>query len=800
MADTKGTIRLVYEVDDSDLQTLPAAQQKIEAVGDAAAASSPDIQALAAAFRASKAAAKEEAAALGLTVTEYRRVQAEAAKAAKVVQREAQATAAAQVRAAQQVAAATAASSETQQKASVAVSRGLVGLGQQASDVASQLSTGTNPLTILVQQGPQIAGVLGEMGIGMAVVAKGAGVLVAGLAGLTVAGVALYGAFGQVADIVGTVAGELTGLELELVTEAILNQREAAAILAKSYEDMGPILDDTREKQRLMRVELGLITEEQAKIEKSAEDAFKRYNEAVEGTRLKLVELRKEQGSLGTQLVDTAESWMPAWTPLGYAVRNLTDSSADLQVEIDAGNQAMGEQANALAENAHLGKRLIAVTEGNKREEEGRKRAVDASKDALRALNDELARQAKLAAEAEKAYQEAIGGFNKGEEAGRKRQLALSESEAGRIMRENAEYKKEKALLFRQEYQLLSGNLSAQETLREAFNRDIIANDRATSGEVQAILAEQEQARADAIFSGLELRQKTSDAQRAIEQQGLQDSLDIERQRREAAQDTLNAILSAAQQVAQAFEAAYGRQLAAAQTALDATRSDLDTIQGLIDGLSVDTVDAAKLSGAALMEAYRAGKVAAEDLSETQRESLASQLAAEQDAAKKREKAQQDAALAAWEAQHAAALATALVNIPLAISQALAGAPYPINLALAAVSGGLATAAAVQVANEKPPTFRAGNLPGMTPQGDQRLAYIEPASEVVAPASAVQAMGGQEQARRTFAGMAPSGIQVTQFKLGHRLFNEMVRDASGRPGAFRDMSVRPRGMRRPDGG
>lgn len=797
-AETKGTIRIAYEVDDSQLQTLPAAQDKIEAVGAAAASTAPDVQALAAAMRASKLAAKEEAAALGLTVTEYRRVQTEAAKAAKVAQREAQATAAVQVRAAQQVAAATAISSEAQQKAAGAVSRGLVGLGQQASDVASQLTTGTNPLTILVQQGPQIAGVLGEMGIGMAVVAKGAGVLVAGLAGLTVTGVALYGALGQVADVVGTLAGRLTGLELEPTTEAIKNQREAAAILAKSYEDMGPILEDTREKQRLMRVELGLITEEQAKVEKSAEDAFARYNTAVEGTRLKLVELRKEQASLGTKLVDSAESWMPAWTPLGYAVRNLTDSSADLQVEIDAGNQAMGEQASALAENAHLGKRLIAVTEGNKKEEEKRKRAVDGSKDALRALNDELARQAKLAAEAEKAYQEAIAGFNKGEEAGRQRQLALSESAAGQAMRENAEYKKEKALLFRQEYQLLSGNLSAQETLREAFNRDIIANDRATSGEVQAILAEQEKARTEAIYAGLDLRQKTSDAQRALDQQGLQDSLDIERQRRQAAQDTLNAILSAAQQVSQAFEAAFGRQLAAAQTALDATRSDLDTIRGLIDGLSIETVDAARLSGAALVDAYKAGKVAAEDLSETQRESLAAQLAAEEAAAAKREKAQQDAALAAWEAQHAAAMATALINIPLAISQALAGAPYPINLALAAISGGLATAAAVQVANESPPSFRSGKMPDYQPRGDQRLAYIEP-SEVVAPASAVQAMGGQDATRRTFAGVAPAGgAQITQFKLGHRLFNEMVRDASGRPGAFRDMSVRPRGLRRND--
>jgi hypothetical protein len=222
----------------------------------------------------------------------------------------------------------------------------------------------------------------------------------------------------------------------------------------------------------------------------------------------------------------------------------------------------------------------------------------------------------------------------------------------------------------------------------------------------------------------------------------------MEIERRMEAIRTIGGIAEAAAQVSQYIESVYAKQLSVASEALASTRSDLDTIRGLIDGLTTTTVDAASLSGKALVEAYKAGEVAAEDLSETQKGALAAQLAAEETAAKRREKAQQQAALAAWEAQHSAALATALINIPLAVSQALAGAPYPFNLVLAGISGGLATAAAVQVANEKPPTFRAGNLPGMKPQGDQRLAYIEPASEVVAPASAVQAMGGQEAARR----------------------------------------------------
>jgi len=75
---------------------------------------------------------------------------------------------------------------------------GLVNLGNQLSDVASQLSTGTSPFTILVQQGPQVAGALDLMGMSfagmgviaasaLAVTAAGAVPLVAVMAGLAVA-------------------------------------------------------------------------------------------------------------------------------------------------------------------------------------------------------------------------------------------------------------------------------------------------------------------------------------------------------------------------------------------------------------------------------------------------------------------------------------------------------------------------------------------------------------------------------------------------------------------------------------
>lgn len=783
-------IRVVYQVDDSELQSLPVAEKKIQATGAAAAATSPQIEAMAAAMRASKTAAKEEAAALGLTVTEHKKVQREAAKTAEVVRKEAARREAAEG------------------KAAAAVSRGVTGIGHQLSDVASQLSTGTNPFTILIQQGPQIAGVLGEMGIGMAVVAKGAAVLVAGVASLAAIGVTLYGTLGLLSDAIGPLAGRLTGLELEPVTEAMRNQREAAAILAKSYEDMGPILDDTREKQRLMRVELGLITEEQANVEKSAEDAFNRYNTAVEGTRLKLVELRKEQASVGTQLVDSAEKWMPAWTPLGYAVRNLTDSSADLQVEIDASNQAMGEQAAALAENAHLGKRLIAVTEGNKRAEEERR---DGLKDSSRAMKDyahdleevtrALAKFADIQRAAEAATRITVTELEGVGTTGAAKVYAdlavdiqkLTEKQAEVVAGLEEEQKKalESAHTHEQRAKIVFAALDAISAVETQYAQERITASEQAEVEVTEILAEQEEVRLKAAEDGLKARQDLAEKQADIAKKAADDA----RKAAEAQRDMVNQALHAAQQVAAAIGEVFARQQAKAEEALAATRSELDQIAGLLEGLSMVTVDAAALSGDALVQAYTSGQVAAEDLSTSQKLYLQQQLQQEQDAAKKREQAQKDAALASWEAQHATALAMALINIPLAISQALASAPYPANLVFAGISGGLAAGAAIAVAAEKPPSFRAGYMP------DQRLAMIEPQSEIVAPASAVQAMGGQEAAQKAFAGVAPSGgVQITQFKLGHRLFNEQAKDARGRPGVFRDLTKKPStGSRRPYG-
>ena len=142
--------------------------------------------------------------------------------------------------------------------------------------------------------------------------------------------------------------------------------------------------------------------------------------------------------------------------------------------------------------------------------------------------------------------------------------------------------------------------------------------------------------------------------------------------------------------------------------------------------------------------------------------------------------------LALFGIQKAAAAAQAAINTGLAVSNALA-LPLPPPLPqIAAVAAGIAGAAQVAtIISAPPPSFRSGYMP------DQQLAMIEPGSEIVAPASAVQNLGGMERARDAFAGVSGGGAPVIRFSMGHREFSAVTENSARRPGPLRDLTVRP---------
>lgn len=212
----------------------------------------------------------------------------------------------------------------------------------------------------------------------------------------------------------------------------------------------------------------------------------------------------------------------------------------------------------------------------------------------------------------------------------------------------------------------------------------------------------------------------------------------------------------------------YAEMVANNMDAFQSAQATIDETRDLLDGLR-EPIDAAKLSGDALVEAYREGEVAADDLSSAQKSAIAATLAAEAEAAKERSKLARRGALEAFEAQKKASMGQAVILGIQSVLQALAAAPPPINIGLAAIA---ATAAGLQIAAikaQEPPAFHAGGIIGA---GESRALP----GEVMLNRSAVQDLGGPAAANalNSPSGRAPMA-SPTVIRIGRLESAELIR-------------------------
>lgn len=130
---------------------------------------------------------------------------------------------------------------------------------------------------------------------------------------------------------------------------------ETAALVATATRNLTPLVDATRIAQIKAAVATGEMTEEAGRLALEGAAAMKAYASATADTTAKIMALHDEQASLGQQVKDTAVSMTQAaadmyggWNPIAnaaaYYTRNLVDTSADLQAQVDA---LMGTQASA---------------------------------------------------------------------------------------------------------------------------------------------------------------------------------------------------------------------------------------------------------------------------------------------------------------------------------------------------------------------------------------------------------------------------------------------------------------------
>ena len=189
-------------------------------------------------------------------------------------------------------------------------------------------------------------------------------------------------------------AAAIAYVAYRVYTEESDRAAESALWLASAEAALTPILDDTRDATINLKVATGELTEEAGALERASIRAFAAYQEATGGTRKQLSALKAEQSGVFTQMVDMAESVMPAWTPLAIVVDGLTTSSGEYQVQVDGLQGSMDKAASTTRANRDVHKKLIEVEKEGKATKDGITKSARDQAKALAAVNDELDRQA----------------------------------------------------------------------------------------------------------------------------------------------------------------------------------------------------------------------------------------------------------------------------------------------------------------------------------------------------------------------------------------------------------------------
>lgn len=215
-------------------------------------------------------------------------------------------------------------------------------LRSQIFDLTQQVSAGQNPLTILNQQGFQIAEAFGRGG--------GAGAM------------SLLGA--AIAPLIPLVATVGTVLGTAFVAWKVYNEEseraaETAAMVRAANEALTPILESTRAATLELAGATGALSEEQVKIEQNALRVQAAVTQATAESVASVRSLHQQMASFSTSFADAAATVVPAWTPLGIVIDGLTDSSEELQGQLDVQTAAIQKAAAAGTANRVVTESLI---------------------------------------------------------------------------------------------------------------------------------------------------------------------------------------------------------------------------------------------------------------------------------------------------------------------------------------------------------------------------------------------------------------------------------------------------------
>ena len=368
-----------------------------------------------------------------------------------------------------------------------------------------------------------------------------------------------------------------------------------------------------------------------------------------------------------------------------------SDENAHLTTSIEKGNKATQDQIDLAEKDAEAKKELEAARQRNREKAEAEAKA---SRDAAEAKKQE--------AEAERELRKAE---KERDDAQKERQKVLD------IQYESIQNTKELSALVdgfydpivegedqweaavrkvRAEQEALNKQLTEQAAINVAngiSNEEILDQkvelEKRAAAKIERIWADK--ADAEEAARKKELRASEIIARKIVnirKKQGKEVSETAEEEKKEqleAAGEVVTAVMEGMSEIGQAM-----------QDYLSETTDALNEIDELQADLSDKEIDASQLKGEALVEAYKNGEVAAEDLSKSQKRFIGTVLKADEEALKKKEKRQRAVAMAGFVTDKAAAISAVVFNTAEAVTKALAK--------LGPIAGGAAAGALIAIA------------------------------------------------------------------------------------------------------
>ncbi len=447
-----------------------------------------------------------------------------------------------------------------------------------------------------------------------------------------------------------------------------------------------PIVDALADSVIALALATGELTEEQARLQVVSEQALSRLQASLSASTEKMAELREEQAGVFAQMVDGAESIIPAWTPLGIVVDGLTTSTSEFQEEIDALNAEITTNITLTKEQVTAGRAAITT------ENERREAAKEASKQSQQAAKSEAS-----------AKREEAAATKEANEAAREAQKLASarQAEASAIV-DNLQQQIASTMA------LIAVVDQLDETERERISRE--------SGDLDDLLQKQIAANREAGVStaALEESRRELRAQTKTEFEALLDAevdasreadAAIEQSAKDTAQEIVDAFVSIGNQIGDVANEIGSRF----EETLAQTRSEIEDLEDLLEALSDTGVDAASLTGEALVAAFESGKVAAADLSEAQKAFLETTLEAELAFLEGKESAEREAALVGFGIAQAVAVSNAIMATAVGVMTSFA-LPPPGGAIMAGIVGALGAVQVGLIASESPQIAHDGFL------------------------------------------------------------------------------------------